>query len=72
LKNVQDLRRVNKLINCLCCFPGQRFSGEETHMFSQLAILDFLKENQEVEEEDLVWVVDLTGSDIDFYPILKE
>lgn len=41
-------------------------------MFSQLAILDFLKENQEIEEEDLVWVVDLTRSDIDFYPILKE
>lgn len=28
-------------------------------MFSQLAILNFLKENQEVEEEDLVWVQDL-------------
>jgi hypothetical protein len=28
-------------------------------MFSQLAILNFLKESQEIEEEDLVWIVDL-------------
>ncbi len=53
------LKNDQKLADCLCYFTGQRYFGEDEHMFSQLAILDYLQKDQEIEERDLVWTMDL-------------
>lgn len=58
LKNVRDPRRPNRLI-VYVVFRARDFLERRLICFFQLAILNFLKENQEIEEEDLVWVVDL-------------
>lgn len=61
LKSVSDRKPVDHYrLNCLCCFPGQRFSGEKTHMFSTRSIrLALLNSNDDSDEEDFVWVTDL-------------